>query len=192
MSTIREAIREQNRIKRMRMGQEAAELEEIPSLDGIRVAQVPLVERESQAGLIRAANLDVVDNSAGMQARNRAAVESDVWHSCREPGDLTKMVWESVDEMVEELEPSDIDYLFDKLTILMEYASPSLDGLTQQDLDQLKKDFGQIDWNELSGRQWSALKLCLSTLLPELLAARLSSSTYTQSLTTRTESVEST
>jgi hypothetical protein len=174
------------------MGQEAAEPVDIPSMPGIRVNLVPLTEAESQAGLIRAASLDVLDNSAGIQARNRAAVESDVWNAIRDMGDATKKVWATPEEMVDELEAADVDYIFDQLTLLMEYASPSMDGLSEKDLAELKNNFALIDWNGLTGRRWSALKLCLSNLLPELLAAKFSSSTFTPSSTETTENDEST
>jgi hypothetical protein len=192
---VREKIREQNRVKRMRLGQEAPELVTIPSMDGdeaIRVAMVPLTEAESQSSLILASSLDVLDNSAGLQARNRVTVQNDVWNACRDPEDSTKKVWPSVDEMVKDIEPTDVDWLFDQLTTLMDYASPAMDGLTEEDLAELKNGFALIDWNELTGRRWSALKLCLSILSPELLAARSRSFTSTMKSTTTSESDEST
>lgn len=192
MSEIRERIREQTRLKRMRLGQEAPELIDIPSLDGVRIGLVPLTEAESQAGLIRAAALDVIDNSAGMQARNRATVESDVWHACRVPDSPEQRVWPTIEEMCADIEPSDMDWLFDQLTTLMDYASPVIDGISPEDLAELKKGFALIDWNELTGRRWSALKLCLSILSPELLQARYFSSISTMKSTETSESDEST
>jgi hypothetical protein len=165
---------------------------EIPSMPHIRVAMVPLVEAEAQDGLIRSANLDVADNMAGINARNRAACVSDVWYASRVPGHLDEKIWDDPDEMVAELPPSDIDYLFDRLTILQDYASPSFANLSDKDIDELKKGFGAIEWRELTGRQASALVQCISLLLPELLAAKFFSFGSTQNSTQQTESETST
>lgn len=190
--SIREAIREANRLTRMRMGQEAPDFVDIPSKQGVRAAQVPLTERESQAGLIRAAALEVQDNAAGLQARNRAAIESDVWNSLREPDNPDAKVFTSIDEMTDELEGSDIDYLADNLMLLMSYASPSIDGLSDAQLDDLKKAFGETDWSALTGQRWAALKLACSTLFPELLLVKSRGTGSTELLTTRSENDEST
>lgn len=190
-SRVREAIREQSRLSRMRLGQLAPEMVEIPSMVGIRVAIVPLTEGESQKGMARAADLDVADNIAGVQMRNRAAMESDVWHAVRDPEDISNKLFESVEIMVSELEPSDIDALMDKLTTLMEYASPSIDGLSNEDLNDLKKAFGQIDLSELTGQSWAATKLCFQTLLPDLLLVKLRGSSSIETLTPTSENEES-
>lgn len=192
MSTVRDKIREQTRIKRMRLGQEAPELIDVPSLEGIRIAMVPLTEAESQQSLIYAASLDVLDNAAGLQARNRVTVQMDVWNACRDPEDVAKKVWPSMEEMTKDLEAQDIDWLFDQLTTLMDYASPAIDGINEEDLADLKNSFALIDWNALTGRRWSALKLCLSILSPELLTAKSLSSISTTKSTTTRESDEST
>lgn len=176
----------------MRMGQEAGDFIDIPSRPGIRVIQVPLTEAEAQKGVIRGAALEVDDNVAGINARNRAAVESDVWHSLREPDNLEQKVFESVEEMSTELDSYDLDYLADNLMLLMDFASPALDGLDDATLEELKKAFGEIDWSALTGRRWAAVKLCVSTLFPELLQVKLRGSGSTASLTSKKENVEST
>lgn len=191
MSEIREAIRKANRLARMRMGQDAPEMAEIPSKPEIRVALVPLNEAETQQGLIEAANLDVPDNMVGITARNRVAVHMDIWNAIRDPEDVSKKVFESVDAMLVDLEPMDIDYFTDYLATLMEYSSPSLDKLSAEALDELKKVLMAIDWSELTGRQWLVLRLCLSVLLPDQLAAKLYGSTSTSNSTTKIESDES-
>lgn len=197
MTTIREAIRDSNRLARMRMGQAAWEPITFPTMsdasgDPIRFAQVPLTEAETQQGVMLAAGLDVQENMAGYTARNRAAQVSDVWHSLRDPHDLSQKAFESIEEMVAELEPTDIDLAVDGLSILMDYASPSIDGLSDEVLDDLKVAFAETDWSALSGRRWAAVKLCCQHLLPELLQAKLSGSTSTESSTTRTDDTEST
>jgi hypothetical protein len=189
--SIRDEMKEKMRLKRMRMGQEAPELVDIPSMPGARVALVPLTEAESMQGMIRAANLDAPENIPGAQMRAREAMLSDIWNAMRDPSDLDKKVFDSIEDLKMTLEPSDVDTMIDELTILMDYASPTLDGLSNEELDNLKKAFVLIDWSELTGRRWSALRLCLSLLLPELLQARFSSTTSTSNSTTRSESDES-
>lgn len=191
MTSVRDAIREHNRLARMRQGQDVAERVTIPSKEGIEVALVPLNEGEAQAGIIAAANLDVPDNQAGMMARERAATISDVWHAVREPGDITKRVFATPEEMVEELESPDIDHIADHLVLLHNYASPALDGITDEELNELKKAFGEADWSALTGRRWAAVKLCVSTLFPELLQAKLRGSSSIESSTQKTDEDES-
>jgi hypothetical protein len=192
VTSVREAILDANRLKRMRMGQEAPEMVDIPSMPEVRAAQVPLTEAEAQKGVVLAAGADVNDNAAGLQVRNRIAVASDVWHSLREPGDPEKRIFSTIEEMQEALSPSDIDYLADHLIILSEYASPSIDGISEEQLSELKKDFVETDWSALTGRRWAALKLAISTLFPELLQVRSRGGGSTDSSTPTSENVEST
>lgn len=195
--TIREAIRKNTRLTRLRLGQQAFEWIEFESLradDGspIRFAQVPLTEAETQHGLIEAANLNVEDNMAGIALRNRRAQTIDVWNSLRMPDDVSVKAFESPDEMAATLEPNEIDFAVDSLTTLMEFSSPSIEGLTKEQVDSLKKAFAAVDWNVLSGRQWAALKLCCQRLgLPSLMD-NSSGSTSTESSTQTSASGEST
>lgn len=189
---IREELKEQVRLKRIRMGQEAADYVEIPSVPEFRVVIVPLTEGESLAGLTRAAQVNTEDNYVGLQVKQREAVLSDVWHAMRDPSDLDQKVFTSIEDMTSTLEPNDIDHVFDALTILMDYASPAIDKISNDELDELKKAFVLIDLNELTGRRWSALKLCLSVLSPDLLLANSRSTSSTPSLTERSENDAST
>lgn len=194
MTSVRDAIKEANRLTRLRLGQDAPEMVNIPSMSDVRAAQVPLLEKEAQAGIILAASVEVPDNAAGLQARNRAAIESDVWHSLREPGDISKRVFANIDEMVGEdgLTPEDIDYLADNLMLISTYASPSIDGLSEKELDELKKAFAETDLSALTGKRWAALKLCVSILFPEILLAKSLGTGSTESSTSRSENDEST
>jgi hypothetical protein len=180
MATVREAIREHNRLARMRLGQEVGERVTIPSLDQ-GVMLVPLTEAESQQGLVAAASIDVPDNQAGLMAREREATIHDVWSAMREPSDPSMHVFETPEEMVELLDPRDIDYLADQLVLLSSYSSPALDGMSDAELNELKKAFGETDWSALTGRRWAAVKLTVSILFPELLAAKLRGSSSTDS-----------
>jgi hypothetical protein len=181
MTSVYEQLKEASRLRRMRLGQEAPEDAEFLAHPEIRAKMVPLVEKEMEAGMIAAAKLDVPDNTAGYQVRDRVALCSDVWHSLREPDDLSKKVFGSVDAMVDELEGSEIDQLADQLTMLMDFSSPALDQISDEDLESLKKGLLTTEWSGLSGRQWAAIKLCLSAFSPQLLAANLSGSSSTDS-----------
>lgn len=189
---LREEIREASRIARIRMGQEAFEWCDIPSLEGIRVAMVPLTEAEEQQGLIASSKLDVPDNIVGYQVRQRVGQVHNVWMSCRLPDDLRRYIWDTPEAMMDEIEPTDVDYMFEALVTLQDYASPSLAKLSDKEVEEVKKAFVAIDWKGLTGRQANALVLALSRLLPEELQARLFSSSFTQSWTGKTESDEST
>jgi hypothetical protein len=174
------------------LGQEVGDFVEIPSMAGVRVMMVPLSERETQLSVIYASQLPVDDNQAGVNARNRACVQHDVWQATREPGNLSTHLWENVDSMLDELEPEDVDALADALVTLMDYASPAIDGISEEELDNLKKASDQIRWNGLTGRRWAVVKLYLSVMSPELLAASFSGSISTAKSTTTSESEEST
>lgn len=197
MTAIRDTIRNANRLTRMRMGQSIAEPFEVPSIKGesgepLVLMQVPLSEAEVQMGLVAAVTLDVPDNEASLMLRNRVAAQNDVWHSLRDPADILVKAFESIDEMLSTLEPTDIDLAIDHLATLMDYSSPSIDGISEEVLDDLKADFARTDWSELSGRRWAAVKLCCQVLIPELLQARLRGSTSTPSSTSTSEESEST
>lgn len=192
MSSVLEKMRETSRLRRIRMGQDAPEWATIPSMPEIRVALVPLLERETQLSLAAAAGVEAPDNALGMQYRARVAQQWDVWQAVRDIDNPDEFIWKSVEQMNEFLEPDDVDALHDQLAVLMDYASPSLEGLTEQDLADLKNGFVLINWNELTGRRWSALRLCLSHLLPELLLGKSPSTTFTPSSTARSENDEST
>lgn len=193
MPTMREVIRDTNRLARMRQGQEVGEYVDIPSIPESRVCIVPLNEAELTLGLEYAATKgdSSPENFSGIQVRSRHAIHSDIWHSTREPSDIHTRVFESIEEMVEQLDPTDIDYLNMHLAALMNYASPAIDGLSEADLDFLGEAWRKIMLSELTGRQWAAAKVSLSILLPELLQGRLSGRISTDGSTTKNESAAS-
>lgn len=197
MSEIRRAIEERQRLTRMRLGQSSFEYLEFAGIkteDGtpVRFAQVVLTEGEVQAGLLKAARVDVVDNMAGIAMRNRVAQTSDVWHSLRDPRDLKCKAFDSEEELLATLEPSDIDLAVDSLSLMMDYASPELDGLDEEGLEELKKAFAATDWSALSGRKWAAVKLCCQRLGLASLQDRSPGSTSTDSSTETSDAGTST
>jgi hypothetical protein len=190
--TVFDKIKEANRLTRMRLGQEAPQMVTLMAHPEVRLAMVPLVERETQAGVLYAAGLGYPDNASGLNASNRAVVHSDLWHALRDPDDFAAKAFPSIEAMTDELAPEEIDNLADELMALMDYASPTADGISEEQLVVLKKAFATIEWSGLSGRRWALLKMCLSTFAPELLAASLSGSGSTDSLTLTNENDEST
>lgn len=192
MTSVREAIHEQNRLSRMRAGQLAPEYVDVPSKQGIRLALVPLTEHESRQGLLASAALDLPDNVSGFQIRNRVTLVTDVWHACREMDDPSEKVWRTPEEMEKEVDPADIDYLGMRLAMLMDYASPSLATLSDETIETLKKVSPTIPWRELTGMQAAAARVFLSTVLAQALPDNWSGFISTDSLTIKTENPEST
>jgi hypothetical protein len=192
MPTLREEMRARSRLSRIRQGQEVPEYFDIPSMEGIRVALVPLTEAEETRSTVAAVGLDVGENLAGLRLRDRTRMQWNLWQALRDPADLGRPLYENVEAMTRELEVYDIEYLSLQLTTLMEYASPALDGFSTELLEDLKKVLLETDWSELTGRRWAAVKVCLSVLFNELLQGRSLSSFSTVGSTTMSENDEST
>jgi hypothetical protein len=96
-------------------------------------------------------------------------------------------VYSSTEEMLEDLEVADIDALIDGYNEMIAKSSPSLDGITEEEIEDLKKVFQTMDWNALSGRSWYAAKRFLSTISPEQLRDNSHGSTSINSATTKTD-----
>lgn len=171
--SVLEAIRETRRFARMRMGQDAPTLVKLPSRPEVRVALVPLTEGEHEQTLEAAASLQVGDNPYGIEMRDRAMQVATVFHALREPDNLSKKVYESIEQMIDDeevgLEFDDINRLNEEYAALVDFSSPSLDGLDEDKLGELKKAFEMIDLSALSGKPWFHLKMFFSTLTAEQL-----------------------
>jgi len=188
--TARDAIREEGRLRRMRLGQEAPEFVNLKSNPEIRVALVPLTEAEM--GLRAAMSLPAEDNAQGLMFRDRWQQVTDLWNALREPHDINKRVFESVEQMTEELEVIDINYLSDCYFRYIEDSSPELDGITVEGLEELKKACVTMDWSVLSGKPWWHLKNFFLTITPEQLKVSLPGSLSTQRSTLMNDAPEST
>ena len=167
------------RIERMRQGQNAGV---IIGLEGteMRFSLVPLTEREFDAGISYAASIEVEDNIGGAEKRDRAQMHSDIFHASRTIENLQSHYFEDI-EAVKELDVAEINFIAENYAMMALETSPTLDGLSEEALQELKKSFGEIEWNELSGPQWIALKRCLLITLPMQLMDKLSGSTSTDS-----------
>jgi hypothetical protein len=190
--SAREAIKKEGRLRRMRLGQDAPEFVNLITNPEIRVALVPLTEAEYHIGLKAAMDLPAADNAQGMMYRDRWQQVTDVWNSLREPHNPTQRVYESVEQMIAELEHTDINYLSDMYLRMVEDSSPMLDGVTEEQIEEIKKACLTIDWSVLSGRAWWHLKAFLSSLTPEQLQVKLPGSLSTSNLMPTNESSEPT
>lgn len=167
-----ERLRE-SRLKRMRMGQSSASIIKIPSNPEHRVAIVPLLEGEYDECMRAAAQVDVPDNVAGASVMDREERRQVVCRAAREVDDFSKRVFTDSITMMEILEPSDVNYLYDAYIELQLEISPSMDELSESEVDFLKGVFERMPWNDLSGRQVYALIRFLSSLGVEQLTDKL-------------------
>jgi len=191
MATTAEQIKER-RLNRMRLGQAACDYMTLVSDPEVRLAIVPLTEAEYLQALEAVARVNAPADVAGMQVRDRRQVQEIMVRSVREDGNLSERVWNSVNEMMEVLEVGDIDQFFDGYQEMVEKSSPSLEGLSPEDFEDLREAFLKMDWSELSGRAWFAFKRFLSTVTPAPLTDNSLGSGLIKPSTTTNESDGST
>ena len=190
--TILDEIRENKRLSRMRLGQEAPDIVPLKTVPGVRVALVPLSEGEFAIALEQAAQVDAPDNAYGVEMRDRLLQQFTLVFAIRDPLDPSKRVFESVADMIKEFEPLEINHLMDCYGRMVENSSPSIDGFTDEDLDTLKKALQTIEWNALSGKPWWHLKNFLLTITPEQLPGNSYGSALTNKLIGTSDEPEST
>ena len=172
----------ERRLDRMRLGQEAADIHSLLSDPEIRVALVPLTEAEYDQALESAVKMNVPESIMGNQARDRMLQRETLLRAVREPDNLSNRVFENIDELSEALGHDDIGFLIDMYFELVEKSSPSVDGLSEAEISDVKKVLMEMSWNDLTGKQWFALKRFLSTLGPEQLLAKSLGSISTSNL----------
>jgi hypothetical protein len=185
-------LREKKRLARMRLGQDAPDIINLKTVPGVRVALVPLNESEFSLALEAAASMSIADNAYGVELRDRMLQRFTLLYAVRDPGDPTKQVFSSVEELAEEFEPLEINHLMDCYGRMIEDSSPAIDGLTDEDMDTLKKALQTIEWSVLSGKPWWHLKSFLLTLTPEQLQVNSFGSALTSKLTGTSDEPEST
>jgi|SRR5580765_228571 hypothetical protein len=185
-ATTRDRIRER-RLDRMRLGQTVCDYVALVSDPEIRLCIVPLTEADYLQALEKVRDVDAPDNLAGMAIRDRIQAQEIVARSIREESDLSQRVYNSTEEMAEELEVADVDELWDRYLEMSQKSSPALDGIPEEEFENLKKTLQTMDWSELSGRSWYAAKRFLMSITPELLQGNSPGSTSTNSLTTTSE-----
>jgi len=184
--TTKDRIRER-RLDRMRLGQAACEFVTLPSDPEIRLCMIPLTEAEYIQALEKVRELNAEDNLAGMAVRDRIQAQEIIVRAVREEKDLTLRVYDTTDEMLEDLEVQDIDELWDRYMEMVARSSPSIDGIPEEEFENLKKALQAMDWNELSGRQWYAARRFLMSITPAPLLDNSPGFTSTSSSTTTSE-----
>jgi len=170
-----------HRLEKMRLGQAACEITELPSDPEIRIALVPLTDSEYLLALEFADRIEAGDNVAGYRVREEAQKQAVLLYSARELSDLTVKFFENIDE-VGELMEHDVDHLYDVYLEMVANQSPSLFGLTDENFEQLKKVWQRIEWSELTGQQWYAAQRFLNSIQPLLHRANSFGSSSTKSL----------
>jgi len=171
----------------MRLGQAACDYVDLRSDPEIRLCIVPLTEAQYVQVLAKVVDTKASDDLPGLAMRDRVQANEILVRAIREEDDLTQRVYNNIEDMLEDLEVQDIDALIDGYNEMMATASPSLEGIPQQEMDELKKILQTMDWNALSGRSWYAAKRFLSTISPELLQVNSPGSSSTNSSTTTSE-----
>lgn len=193
--TVLEKIREGRRVAKMRMGQNAPEFVRLRSNPEIRLAIVPLVEREYQWALEAAATYEIPDNGYGIELRDRTLQVHTLFYALREPDNVEQRVFPDIDAMLDPetgLEPVDINYLLEYYQRMVDFSSPALDGLTDEQMEELKKVCVTIDWNALSGKPWWHLKMFFMTIPGGLPLDKSPSLTSILNSIGRSEGLEST
>jgi hypothetical protein len=174
-----ELIKER-KLNRMRLGQAACDVVELPSDPEIRVALVPLTEAEFAVCASAVAAKAYSDDTGGLVQADRDLRRQILLLSCREVNDLSKRLFTNEQELQDSLDHSDVNFLTEQYATMTDASSPSLEGLSNEDMDELKKALVKIDWNGLSGRSWYLLKLFLSTISERQLLANSFGSSLTK------------
>lgn len=176
----------ERRLERMRQGKNVCSFEHLVSEPEFRVALVPLTEPEYLNSVRVGNELQAPNNAFEMLHREEIQRLVILRHSIRNPNDLTEHFFDSIDEILSEdspLENVDVNHLFDCYLEMTHDLSPSLEGLTAEDFDELKKVWHKIEWSELSGTQWYAAKRLVNSIWPNLLRASVPGSFSTSSST---------
>lgn len=179
------------RADRMRLGQAVGDVHSLLSDPEIQVAIVPLTEAEYLQCLESTSGRNIPETITGAAMRDRYNTAELLLRAIREPTDLDDHMFTSTTEMTETLDVNDINFLQDMYFEMVETADPSVDGVSPEELDELKKALQEIQWNELSGKQWYALKRFLFSVMPELLEGNSLGFGLTQKLTMTSAEEES-
>jgi hypothetical protein len=162
----------QRRAERMRAGQNTAEIISLPSDNEIRVAIVPLLEREYDEALRATAAMDVPENVAGASLMDRHERREVICRAIRDPDNYSERLFKSVAEMMDILHPTDISHLFDAYVEMSMDISPDVRSLSDEEIDYLKKVCENLNWKDLSGKQLYNFNRFLLTLTPDQLLGK--------------------
>jgi hypothetical protein len=164
----------QRRMDRMRQGQRTAEIISLPSDNEIRVAIVPLLEREYDEALRATAVIgdEFPENIAGASLMDRQERREVICRAIRDPDNYEVRLFNNVEEMMGLLHPSDISHLFDAYVEMSMDISPDVRALSDEEIDYLKKVCENLDWKGLSGKQLYSFNRFLLTLSQDQLLGK--------------------
>jgi hypothetical protein len=185
-------VLKERRLERMRLGQSVGDVIPLLSDDEFRVALVPLTEAEYQQCMEKTAALPMGDSIMESQVKDRHIQREILTVSIREPNNLAQRMFESTIELGESLEVQDLNFIWDSYLEMVDRSAPSIDGLTNDEIEAIKKVLVETDWSELSGRAWYAAKRFLSAVGQELPPVNSLGSGSTSNLTTTNDLGKST
>ena len=172
----------------MREGQAAGDIiEGLPNKPEIRFALVPLTDGEYLRSLQIADQMQVSGNEAGILAQNHRQQQAIIAFSAREIQDFQQFVFTGPDQVGEALEHHEVNFVYDRYLEMVANNSPSLYMLSDEEIDNLKKAWERIGWNELSGSQQYAAMRFLLSIRDDLLQGSFSGSLSTSNLTQTSE-----
>lgn len=175
----------------MRLGQQVCEILPLLSDPEVRVSIVPLKEKEYQKSMALAASLEFPETRAGADTRDEFQKAEILSYAIREPDNLDERIYMSGDELANELDAHELNYLFDHYLEMVNQTSPSADGIAPEEFEALKKALVKINWSELSGQQWYTAKRFLLSIYPTLLRDNSLGFSFTNPLTTTNGASES-
>lgn len=169
----------------MRLGQSVADVVQLTSDPEIKLHIVPLSDAEFMQVLEAVASMSAPPDFTGMQMRDRKHAQETIVRAIREPDDFSERVYAEVSDMMEDFDATDVDDIYLRYQEMTAKSSPSLDEIPPEELETVKKALQEMDWSELSGRSWFALKHFLGTIMPSPLLDSLPGSGSTKlSITT--------
>jgi hypothetical protein len=177
----------QRRLDRMRLGQAVCDYVVLPSDRETRMCIVPLTEAQYLQALNKVAQLPNDENLAGVAVKDRVQGQEILVRAIREEKDFSQQVFDTVEEMLEMLDVGDVDELIDRYNEMVHKSSPALDSIPMGEIEEIKKALQIMEWSELSGPAWYALKRFLFRIMPSPLLDNTLGSTSTSSSTTTSE-----
>jgi hypothetical protein len=173
----------ENKLARMREGQAAGEIVTLVSDPEVRFVVVPLTDGEYLKALSISDEVQASETMSGFAVKDEVLKQAILLFAAREIHDWTKSFFESVEEVME-LEAQDVNVAYDVFLELISVASPSMQMLTEEEMDNLKKVWSLIAWSELSGRQLYAARRFLNSIQEDLLLGNFSGLSSTPKSTT--------
>lgn len=180
------------RLARMREGKAVIEVVELLSDPEIRLALVPLTDAEYMNSLeVAASRVEIPDTEHGIVLKDRIQQNGIILAAAREIDNLEERFFSNYDE-VATLPSHDINHIWDCYREMVSNSSPSLEGISVEQMEELKKVLQETDLSDLSGPAWYALKRFLSVISVPQHLVKSPGSTSTKSSTMKRREIVST